>query len=91
MFMFVQFTSCVYGDMSETRIFAFSLIAMLLNLPSFCIGYSDVLNKLATTFYSLCFREQTLGLQLYISFKAELCINGPQEIFFLVLKFIKNC
>ena len=34
-----------------------------------------MLNKLATTAYSLCFKKQTLELLLHLSFKAELSTN----------------
>ena len=43
---------------------------------SFCIGYSDILNKLETIAYSLCFKKQTLELLLHLSFKAELPTDG---------------
>ena len=39
---------------------------------SFCIGYSDILNKLETITFSLCFIKKTLKLLLHLSFKAEL-------------------
>ena len=32
----------------------------------------DILNKLATIVYSLCFEKQTIELLLHLSFKAEL-------------------
>ena len=38
---------------------------------------SDILNKLETIFYFLCFKKQTLDLLLHLSFKAELLIDGP--------------
>ena len=55
-------------------IFAFSFIEILPDLwnHAFCIGYSDILNQLATVIYSLCFKKQTLELLLYLSFKVEL-------------------
>ena len=43
---------------------------------SFCIGYSDILNKLETIVYSPCFKKQTLELLLDLSFEAELPIAG---------------
>ena len=43
---------------------------------SFSIGYSDILNKLETIVYSLCFKKQTLELLLHLSFKAELPTDG---------------
>ena len=66
----------------------------MLQKYSFCTGYSDILNKLATVIYSLCFKKQTLELLLHLSFKAELPANGLSDISFLVLKSIqtwKNC
>ena len=52
----------------------FSLIEILLNFVqySFSIGYSDMLNKLDTIVYCLCFKKQALELLLHLSFKAEL-------------------
>ena len=43
---------------------------------SFCIGYSDILNKPETVVYSLCFKKQTLELLLRLSFNAELRTDG---------------
>ena len=43
---------------------------------SFSIGHSDILNKLETIVYSLCFKKQTLELLLHLSFKAELPTDG---------------
>ena len=72
----------------ENTIFCVVLKGMLyiLNHDSFCIGYSDVLNKLAAIVYSLCFKKQALELLLHLYFKAELPTNGLQDISFLVLK-----
>ena len=39
-------------------------------------AYSDILNKLETNVYSLCFKKQTLEILLHLSFKAELSIDG---------------
>ena len=44
----------------------------ILQKYSFSIDYSDILNKLKTIVYSLCFKKQTLELLLHLSFKAEL-------------------
>ena len=44
------------------------------------IGYPDILNKLATAVYSLCFKRQTLELLLYLSFKVELPTEGLRDI-----------
>ena len=38
----------------------------------FWIGYSDILSKLPTVIYPLCFKKQTRELLLYLSFKEEL-------------------
>ena len=54
--------------MFETTIFTFSLIEIF----SFCIGYSNILDKLETIVYSLCFKKQTLAVLLHLSFKVEL-------------------
>ena len=48
----------------------------ILQKYSFSIDYSDILNKLKTIVYSLCFKKQTLELLLHLSFKAELPTNG---------------
>ena len=48
----------------------------ILQKYSFSIDYSDILNKLKTIVYSLCFKKQTLELLLHLSFKAELPKNG---------------
>ena len=48
----------------------------ILSEYSFYIGYSDILNKLATIAYSLCFKKQTLELLRLLSFKAELPTDG---------------
>ena len=59
----------------------FSLFRLLkyykiLQKYSFYKGYSDILNKLETIVYSLCFNKQTLELLLHLSFKAELLTDG---------------
>ena len=41
----------------------------------YCIGYSDILNKLVTIVYSLCFKKQAPELLLHLSFKAKLPTN----------------
>ena len=43
---------------------------------SFCIGYSDILNKLETIVYSLCFKKQTPDFLLHLSFRPELPTDG---------------
>ena len=43
---------------------------------SFCIDYSDILNKHEIIVYSLCFKKQTLELLIHLSFKPELPTNG---------------
>ena len=48
----------------------------ILQKYSFSIDYSDILNKLKTIVYSLCFKKQTLELLLHLSFKAELPTDG---------------
>ena len=60
--------------MFQTTIFACSLIEILLNFVEYSssIGYSDMLKKLATIVYCLCFTKQALELLLHLSFKAEL-------------------
>ena len=62
----------------------------ILQKYSFFIGHSDVLNKLETIVYSLCFMKQTLELLLHLSFKAEVPTDGLWDISFLVLKSIKT-
>ena len=62
--------------MFQTTIFRFLLIEILLNFVEVFIGYSDMLNKLATIVYSLYFKKQTLELLLHLSFKAELPTKG---------------
>ena len=44
---------------------------------SSCIGYSDILNKLETIVYYLCFKKQTLELLLHLSVKAEFPAGSP--------------
>ena len=48
----------------------------ILQKYSFSIGCSDILNKLETIVYSLCFKKQTLELLLYLSFKGERPTDG---------------
>ena len=48
----------------------------ILQKYSFSIDYSDILNKLKTIVYSLCFKKQTLELLLHLSFKSELTTDG---------------
>ena len=65
--------------MFYTDSFAFSLIDILQNFVEVFIlhfGYSHILNKLETIFYSLCFKKQTLEILLDLSFKAELPKDG---------------
>ena len=58
--------------------FSFLLIEILSNFleDSFCIGFSHILNKLATIIYSLGFKKQTQERLLHLSFKAELFANS---------------
>ena len=56
----------------------------------FCIGYSDILNKLAAIVYCPCLKKQTLQLLLHLLFKAELPANGFQDVSFLVLNSIQT-
>ena len=48
----------------------FSVIEILQNFVEvfICIGYSDILNKLETIGYSLCFKKKTLEHLLHLSF-----------------------
>ena len=61
-------------------LFRFSKHYHTLQKYSFWIGRYDILSKLATVIYPLCFKKQTLELLLYLFFKAELPINGLQHI-----------
>ena len=51
-------------------------IHKILQKYSFCVGYSDTLNRPETIVYSLCFKKQTLQLLLHLSFKAEPPTDG---------------
>ena len=42
---------------------------------SFRIAFSDILSKLATVIFPLCFKKQTLELLLYLSLQTALFIN----------------
>ena len=67
------------------RFFAYRIITKFFR----SIRDSDVLNKLATIVYLLCFKKQTLELLLHLPVKAELPTNGLPDISFLVLKSIQ--
>ena len=80
----------LYVSNHDFSLFCLLKYYQILQKYLFSIGYSDMLNKLATIVYSLCFKKQTLELLLHLSFKAELPTNGLQDISFLVLKSIKS-
>ena len=72
----------------DFRFFAYRNIAEFCRSIHFCFGYSDILNKLAPIVFSLYFKNQTLELLQYLSFKPELPTNDLQDISFLDLKSI---